>query len=299
VFQKRTDLAIEAKEIYEESADRQTKLKGVEAREREEGRIKITEVKVLSAEGEKALNKPIGNYITVELPENGLYGEEMSRAAESIKSVLADMLPDGDSAAVLVAGLGNSAITPDAVGSRCARGIVVTRHLTRMMKEQFGQMRPVAAFEPGVLGTTGMESAEIIKAVTEKVSPACVIVIDALASRRLSRVCTTVQICDTGIVPGSGVGNSRAAINKDTLGVPVIAIGVPTVVDAATLTADVLESAGFGEHDREEFALCAGMMVTPRDIDAKLDSLSKLVALSINLALQKDMTPEEAAFLLD
>jgi spore protease len=176
---------------------------------------------------------------------------------------------------------------------------MVTRHLVERVKEYFGNFRPVSTLEAGVLANTGVESAEMVRALCEKVQPSAVIVIDALASRRLSRVCTTIQVADTGIVPGSGVGNSRAEISMNTLGVPVIAIGVPTVVDAGTLTADLMESAGMGNPDPEKFMSVGGnLIVTPRDIDEKIAELAKIIGYSINLALQENMTIQDlTAFL--
>jgi len=291
---KRTDLAVEAKEIWEESAAEQSKLEGVEASDHEMQGIKITTVKVLDERGEKAIGKPRGTYVTISL-ESFEIGDDtkLHAAAEVLKDEIKALagLKSGDS--VLLAGLGNGAITPDAIGPKTVKSTVVTRHLQERMPEYFGQYRPVAALETGVLGTTGIESADIIRAVVDKARPNCVIAVDALASRKLSRVCATVQLADTGIVPGSGVGNSRSAINAETLGVPVIAIGVPTVVDVATLCSDIMEQAGMGEHEPEELSkYSGGMIVTPRDIDAKVSSLSRLVGMAVNLALQEGMTIE-------
>ena len=166
-----------------------------------------------------------------------------------------------------------------------------TRHLVEQVPEHFGSFRPVAALAAGVLGTTGVESGELVRAVVEKIRPACVVVVDALASRSLSRVCTTVQLADTGIVPGSGVGNARFALNQETLGVPVIAVGVPTVVDAATLASDVLAQAGRDDLDPEALRGAGdGLLVTPRDIDARVADLAKVIGYGINLALQPGLT---------
>ncbi|MBQ4370558.1 MAG: GPR endopeptidase, partial [Oscillospiraceae bacterium] len=198
-----------------------------------------------------------------------------------------------------VAGLGNPRITPDAIGTEVVRKIMVTRHLRDNMPEQFGGLRSVSAFSAGVLGTTGIETAEIIRAIVDKTAPDLIIAVDSLASRRASRLCCTVQLADTGIIPGSGIGNRRAAINRETMGADVLAIGVPTVVDAATLAADLIEETGGTAAIKEDPADNPGMMVTPRDIDARIENMSKMIALSLNMLLQPDLSDEELAFLLD
>ena len=183
---------------------------------------------------------------------------------------------------VLVVGLGNDAVTPDAVGPKSVEGVFVTRHLIEHLPEQFGSWRCVSAVIPGVLATTGVESLEIVRGVAEKVRPRCIIAIDALAAGAPERLCRTVQMSDSGIVPGSGVGNSRAAFNKKTLGVPVCCIGVPTVLDAATLGGN-----SGAETER--------MIVTPRDIDARISFLGALISAGVNLALHPMVSYEEFA----
>ena len=194
-------------------------------------------------------------------------------------------------------GLGNAAMTPDAVGPLALDSVLITRHLLSAMPKQFAGFRPVAAFRTGVLGTTGVESAEAVRGLVEEVRPALVLAIDALASRRCGRVCATVQLSDTGIIPGSGVGNHRSALNQETLGVPVFAIGVPTVVDSATLAADVLEESGAEKIDEERLRDHEPFMVTTRDIDQQVRDLSKVVGYGINWALQ-DLEIEEMNALL-
>ena len=193
-------------------------------------------------------------------------------------------LEEGDT--VLVVGLGNRAITPDNIGPGTLEYTLVTRHLVEGAPEYFADFRKVAAVEPGVLGTTGIESVEIIRAVVEKIRPDRVVAVDALASRSLSRLCRTVQIADTGIVPGSGVSNARAALSKETLGVDVIALGVPTVVDAATLAADMLEQSGGGQLQRDKLEeMGSAMIVTPREIDRSVRDIANLLGYGLNLAL--------------
>ncbi|NLL46423.1 MAG: GPR endopeptidase [Clostridiales bacterium] len=287
---KRTDLAVEAKEIWRESAGETTQLMGVEAREKQSFGLSVETVKILDEMGEQSLGKPKGTYITITLPENH-DEEQFTNACLALSAELRELINDSGKEQILVVGLGNRYITPDNLGPNSLRHTMVTRHLVEKVKEYFGNFRPVSTLEAGVLANTGVESAEMVRALCEKVRPAAVIVIDALASRRLSRVCTTIQLADTGIVPGSGVGNSRAEISQATLGVPVIAIGVPTVVDAGTLAADLMESAGIGSADPEKFGEFGGnLIVTPRDIDEKMGELAKIIGYSINLALQDNMT---------
>jgi len=195
-------------------------------------------------------------------------------------------------------GLGNAAMTPDAIGPLAADSILVTRHLIAAQPRHFSGFRPVAVQRTGVLGSTGIESAEAVRALVSQLRPAAVIAVDALASRRAGRVCSTIQLSSTGIIPGSGVGNHRTALNRETLGVPVVSIGVPTVVDSATLAADLLEEAGI--HHIDEATLRAGhgsLMVTPQDIDAQVRDLAKVIGYGINWALQ-DLEIEEINALL-
>ncbi|NLM83576.1 MAG: GPR endopeptidase [Clostridiales bacterium] len=291
----RTDLAVEAKEIWQETAEKQTKLEGVIARDSEKNGFKITTVEITDERGERALGKPVGTYVTIEIDK--LINREdnaFTLCAETLADVISSMmkLKDGDS--VLVVGLGNEAITPDAVGPKTARNTMVTRHLVEKMPEHFGTMRRVSVVQSGVLGTTGIETAGFIKAVVDKLKPDAVIVVDALASRKMARICRTVQLADTGIIPGSGVGNARAAINKETLGVPVLAIGVPTVVDAATLAADIVSEAGVKDLEPEDLANHGiNMIVTPKEIDANVADIGKLIGYGINLALHGDITLED------
>ena len=178
---------------------------------------------------------------------------------------------------VLVAGLGNEAVTPDALGPLCLRGLFLTRHLIRHLPEQFGGVRPVSAVAPGVLATTGMESLELVRGAVRHVRPACVLAVDALAAAAPERLCRTFQLSDAGIVPGSGVGNARAALQKRTLGVPVFCLGVPTVLDAGTLGGP------------------RGMIVTPRDIDAQVRFLGRVAADAVNLALHPEISYDDFA----
>ena len=297
--QRRTDLALEARDLYEERSG--APAPGVSSRQRLREGYEVTDVRVESEQGAAAVGKAMGRYLTLDLSglhrrEEDAFPRAVTAVAEELRSILPPLSP-GDG--VLVAGLGNRAMTPDAIGPKVTDYTLVTRHLVEQVPEHFGSFRPVAALAAGVLGTTGVESGELVRAVTEKIRPSCVIAVDALASRSLSRVCTTVQLADTGITPGSGVGNARAALDRASLGVPVIAVGVPTVVDGATLAADLLAEAGQAHLDPQALQGAGeGLMVTPRDIDARVTDLAKVVGFGINLALQTGLTVEDVELFL-
>lgn len=294
---KRTDLALEARELWQESAEKTTRLSGVKATKTKQEGYPVTRVDILDGRGEQALGKPRGTYLTIDLSTFWQRKSDFfERAVRAVGGQLKELLTaEGP---VLVIGLGNAAMTPDAVGPLTADSVLVTRHLIAAMPKHFAGFRPVAVQRTGVLGTTGVESAEAVRGLVAEVRPALVIAVDALASRRVGRVCATVQLSDSGIIPGSGVGNHRAALNRETLGVPVIAVGIPTVVDAATLAADLLEESGAGEYDPDKLRTGQeNMMVTPRDIDAQVRDLSKVVGYGINWALQ-NLDIEEMTALL-
>lgn len=279
----RTDLAIEKDSFI--SGDRP---KGIRRKVFETEKTKVTKISVLDKEAAEAIGKPEGEYITVELDEFSYDTELLDDRMKSISTQISSLLPKGDGT-VLVAGIGNKDITPDALGPRCAEGIFSTRHITSELAEEIGLdfLNPVCSLATGVLGQTGIETGEIIKSVADAIKPKAVIVIDALAAAGLERLGRTVQITDTGITPGSGVGNKRAEISKNTLGVPVIAIGVPTVVDAVTLA-----RAMTGNKTATENAEAQNMMVTPREIDVMIERAAKLIALCVNCALQPETDPE-------
>ena len=293
--QRRTDLALEARERWQERAGETTRLEGVEARtEEREGFLSET-VRILDAQGEQALGQPEGTYVTLTM--DGLQRREedaFGRAARAVAEVLRELMgPESEQGGALVVGLGNRSITPDAIGPKVHEHTLVTRHLVQGAPEHFGTFRPVASLAAGVLGTTGMESGELVQAVCRRLKPAWVIAVDALASRSLDRLCRTVQISDTGIIPGSGVGNHRFALDKKTLGVPVLAVGVPTVVYGATLAADLL-----GRDDLPPLGRGGELLVTPKDIDSQVGDLSKVIAYGINLALQPGLGVEDLDLLL-
>ena len=292
---RRTDLALEAKELWQEGAKGAGSLPGVRAREGRREGIPVDVVEILDEEGARALGKPRGRYVTLTL--DGAALRPAGSFAQSVRAVageLSDLLagvPEG--ALILVAGLGNRAITPDAVGPLVHENVLVTRHLVDQVPQHFGWMRPVASLAAEVLGNTGVESGELVRAVCEKLSPACVIAVDALASRSVHRLCRTVQLSDTGISPGSGVGNRRQALDRDSLGVPVVAVGVPTVVEASTLAADLL-----GGQAPPELA-GQGLFVTPREVDAKAADLGRLLGTAITVATQRALSAQDALALLE
>ena len=309
--QIRTDLAIEMHEMLTEAAE---ELAGVSVDREEKNGTQVSRVHIESLEAQSKMGRPIGTYITVEFPElNVSDGEDYENLCHVIAEELSSLLPLSQNSKVLVVGLGNEGITPDALGPKVIGRLMVTRHLFTYMPEVLSEgIRSVCAIAPGVLGTTGMETGEIIQSLVERVRPDALIAIDALAARSIDRISTTVQLCDTGIAPGSGVGNKRKALDRSALGVPVIAIGVPTVIDAATITADVLAWAAdslsegaesvktaLAKLDREEqYALfqkavpeaMGGFIVTPKDVDLTIDRVSRAIAGGINFALHKGIS---------
>ena len=280
----RTDLAVERHALRGGE--------GVSVKKKELEGVEVCELCIETDEAQMRLEKPKGRYITLSAPQL-LYDTEVylrmcSLIAESIVRLA------GRGGSVLVAGLGNRDITPDALGPEVVSRVFVTNHIKAQLEYDFVQkLGRLSALAPGVLGTTGIETARIIRGVVKEQKPDYVIAVDAYAAKSLSRISTTVQISDTGMTPGGGVGNRRAGINRDTLGVPVIAVGVPTVVDAATLAADMLGDED-EQHIRERLGERAGgLVVTPKDIDLVIDRGAKTVANGINLAAHPNLTIEE------
>lgn len=287
-MQGRTDLALEA-------AEQPVRLKSltnedIERERVERGSAVLTRIRILSERGEKSLGKPRGTYITVEIPALTDHESELEESARLIGEQIAALLPRKGT--VLVVGLGNEAITPDALGPQAAKMVLATRHIRGEFARTAGleDLRPTAVMAPGVLGNTGVESGEMAEGVIAVINPAAVVAIDALAAQSLSRLGCTVQLSDTGIAPGSGVGNNRRALNRETLGIPVVAVGVPTVVDAVTLAEELT---GREEAAGEVTPRGAGMMVTPREVDLMIRRASRLVAMSVNAALQPAYSPLE------
>lgn len=285
----RTDLALERCEFLGKNA-----ISGVEIDSFKADKAKVTRIDVLNSEGEQTVGKPVGRYVTVEVTPFAKHAQFIDESLSVISDELKRIIPEQGS--VLVAGLGNMRITPDALGPKCASMIFATRHITgELLKATgFSNLRCVSAFATGVMGETGAEAAELIKGAVKMLKPDYVITVDALAARSIERLGATVQMCNTGIVPGSGVGNSRQEISEKTVGVPVVSIGVPTVVDAATMITDCV---GFNGDEDAIVEQTGGMFVTPREVDLMIERASKLISLAINCALQPDISPEDMLIL--
>ena len=245
MYNFRTDLALERKDIYQK-ANKLNEIDGVECEESKiDENIKISKVKITNKNGEEALGKAIGNYITIDVKNLKIAEEEdIQKASEVVTNELREILKlhidkQGE---VLVVGLGNIYVTPDALGPKVINEIDVTRHLINYLPQYVEEgTRAVSAIAPGVLGTTGIETVEILKGIVQNIKPKLIIVIDALASRSIDRISSTIQISDTGIVPGAGVGNTRQEISERSLGIPVVSMGIPTVVELATLVSDGID----------------------------------------------------------
>lgn len=302
----RTDLAMEA------CARAGRPVSGIKTETTQLKDYSVTSVVIRSQQASEELGRPMGSYITLECP--GLANAEAGlreRAADELCRRLRPFLPEtGD---VLVIGLGNRHITADALGARVVEQTLITRHLKENVQPALtGKLRGVCAAAPGVLGTTGMETAEIIQGIVEKVRPAAVIAVDALAAMACARIGTTIQLTDTGINPGSGVGNHRLGITRETLGVPVIALGVPMVVYAATLAGDAIEQyfgqTGIDRRQAERLneliaeklqqETLGELVVTPREIDEMVEHLAQILAMGLNKALQPRLSIEEIAWLM-
>lgn len=288
-MQFRTDLALERCEILNKNS-----FDGIETESYKTGETKVTRIDVTNQNGENSVGKPIGRYVTVEVRPFAKHAQFIDESLFVLSDEIKRIIPQNGS--VLVAGLGNMKITPDALGPKCASMIFATRHITGELLKSTGLsgLRSVVAVSTGVLGETGAEASEIIKGIAKTVKPDLVITVDALAARNVERLGTTVQMCNTGVVPGSGVGNARQEISEKTIGVPVVSIGVPTVVDAATL---ILDCVGSQEDEETLYERVGSMMVTPREVDLMIERAAKLTSLALNCALQPDISPEDMLIL--
>ncbi|MBP3400307.1 MAG: GPR endopeptidase [Selenomonadales bacterium] len=304
----RTDLALEAREMMAEEV--RSSVSGIMVEEKQTDDVKVTKVRIETESASRALGKKQGTYVTFEVKDSvGKDAQAEQQLVRLLAREVQEMIPQEGT--VLVVGLGNRSSTPDALGPRTVEGVFVTRHMREMMTDEAARsVRSVCSFAPGVLGVTGIETAEILRGVAEHVQPAVIIAVDALASSSSERVATTVQLSDTGIHPGSGVGNRRFGIDKESMGVPVIAVGVPTVIYASTIALDILHSLertgqvacrfARGERvteDRRRAILRDNMpeslsrlMVTPRDIDRLIADMARIISRSINKALYPSMT---------
>ena len=282
---RRSDLILEAAENLAAEGKKAAELRGVRTVKSRRSGYDVTSMSITTPEAADALGKPVGRYVTLDLRpyfrrETGFF----ARGVACLCSELSALFPPYEkSRSILAVGLGNRALTADAIGPMALESLLVTRHMVRELPEQFGSFTAVEALTPGVLASTGMETLELVRAVVRETCPAAVIAVDALAARNRDRLCATVQLSDTGLIPGSGVGNHRRALNEETLGVPVIAVGIPTVIDASDL----------GNTDNGE-----PLFVTPRDIDSRVRELSRLVGYGVTLALQPSLTIDDVTGLL-
>ncbi|TCK97877.1 spore protease [Natranaerovirga hydrolytica] len=319
-YKVRTDLAIEAREMVHQ--DEEIEIKGVELEEKidESIDLKITKVSIKNEHGAKQMNKPIGNYITIEcelMKEND--SEVQEKLMKELANEIKDVIDIANTNLILVVGLGNEWVTPDSLGPKVVSNLLVTRHLYEEMQdaEYLKSMGKVSAISPGVMGQTGMETYEIVKGIVDEVKPDLIIAIDALASRKTSRVNSTIQIADTGVHPGSGVGNKRKGLTEESLGIPVLAIGVPTVVDAATIVNDTMDNLiqammshtsnanilnSLQEFSNEEkYQLIkevlnpymSNMFVTPKDIDSVIKRIGFVISGALNMTLHPEIDRKE------
>lgn len=308
MFNFRTDLAVERRDVYKKANNLENEIDGIESEKEEvDKNLKIERVFITNENGEKSVGKPRGTYVTIDIKNLKIArDEEIQKASDVLTSELSKILDKHVTRKeeMLVVGLGNIYATPDSLGPKVINEIDVTRHLIKYLPQYVDEnTRNVCAIAPGVLGTTGMETLEILKGIVENVKPKVVIVIDSLASRSIERISSSLQISDTGIVPGAGVGNARAELSQSTLGIPVIALGIPTVVELATLVSDGIdifiknlqEKAqsndylnNLQQNDKYEEvkeALNIGdynMIVTPKEIDDLIENMKDIVARGIN-----------------
>lgn len=311
MYNFRTDLADERRDLYKKANNVENEVEGIESQQEDVNeKIKITRVKITSEQGEQAIRKPKGEYITIDIKKiNLLTEEELEDAskilAEELKRLIGEKIEFKDD--VLIVGLGNEEVTPDALGPNVIKNVEITRHIINYLPQYIDEnTRPVSAIAPGVLGTTGIETLEIIKGVVEHIKPKLLIVIDALASRSMERISSTIQISNTGIVPGAGVGNTRKEISENTLSIPVIAIGIPTVVETAVVVNDALdifieklqqeaksndylneikEKDNYEEIKEALLPKDFNFIVTPKEIDELVLNMGKVVANGINMSL--------------
>lgn len=318
MVEKRTDLAIEARESFPED---NVEIKGVVLDEKiiQDGCIRISTVNIINEHGAELMKKPVGNYVTIEFTDKSKYMDDQDtkefeeKVSSTICSILGDMVKDkkdktgegkegkdntgyaedGRAETYMVTGLGNRFATPDALGSVVMEKVMVNRHMVREFGEEVLEgNKIVCAIAPGVMAQTGMETYEVLSGIVENVKPSFIFVVDALASRSIGRLCRTIQITDTGISPGAGIGNNRHKINEETMEVPVIAIGVPTVVDAAVIVSECMEETlnkqGFSDNEIQIFLESIAnnntknLFVTPKDIDEQVKWIGRLVSKGIN-----------------
>ena len=311
MYNFRTDLASERRDLYQKANKIETQIDGIESEQEDvDENIKIERVKITNESGEKAIGKPIGTYVTIDIKKLKIAQEdEIQKASETLTNELRKLIDvhidkQGE---ILVVGLGNIYVTPDSLGPKVINEIDVTRHIINYLPQYVEEgTRMVSAIAPGVLGTTGIETVEILKGIVDNIHPKLVIVVDALASRSIERISSTIQISDTGIVPGAGVGNTRSEISIKTLNIPVVGLGIPTVVETAVLVNDSLdlfisklqeeaksndylnklkEEDNYEEIKEALVPKDYNLIVTPKEIDELIENMKDIVALGINKSL--------------
>lgn len=304
----RTDLALERRDIYRKANNLEDEIPGIKYNVENIGKTKITRVEITSKEGEEALNKKIGNYITIDVNKiNNLLEAENQKIVELLSNEIEKIVDKhiGKSEDILVVGLGNLYSTPDSLGSKVVKKIEITRHIKKYMPQYIDKnARAISAVAPGVLGMTGIETWEFLKGIVDNVKPKLILAIDSLCSRSVNRISKSIQLSDTGIVPGGGVGNARIELTKESLGIPVIALGIPTCVDVATITEDglnlwidklekkenidtkILEENNNYESIKEVLLPSdLNFIVTPKEIDELIENMTEIVSAGINNAI--------------
>ncbi len=289
----RTDMAVERRDLYKKANKLEEEIAGIESEEEKQDDITITRVKITNHEGEIALDKKMGNYVTIDVKKiQNISIEKEDKMIQTFSKELSKIIDKHvkKTDEILVVGLGNLYATPDALGSKVVENIEITRHIKMYLPEAIDKnTRSVSAITPGVLGTTGIETAEVVKGIVDNIKPKLVIAIDSLCSKNIDRINKSIQISDTGIIPGGGVGNRRAELSVDTLQIPVIAIGVPTVLDAATIVIDALNVCEVDVSEEEMITKMKlnnfNFIVTPKEIDELIEHMTAIISEGINLAL--------------
>lgn len=316
MYNFRTDMAVERRDLYRKANNIENDIDGIETEEEiVDENIQISRVNVTNENGEQAIGKKKGTYITIDIKNLKIASEpDIKKASEILAKELRKLVSKHarEQDPLLVVGLGNIYVTPDSLGPKVVQDIDITRHIMEYIPDVIDKnARPVSAISPGVLGTTGIETLEILKGIVDNIKPKLIIIIDALASRSMERISSSIQLADTGIVPGAGVGNKRKEITAETVGIPVIAIGIPTVVEAATIAADSLdlfikklqEEAKSNEYlnkmqEEDKYEMIKEVLapsdynfiVTPKEIDELIENMSSIVARGINFAVQKEIS---------
>ncbi len=289
----RTDMAVERRDIYRNANRLENEINGIECEEENKNDIKITRVKITNEEGEKAIQRKRGNYVTIDLKKlNNITVEQeqeiINNFSNELKVIIDNHIKKYDE--ILIVGLGNEFATPDSLGAKVVQNIEITRHIKLYLPEAIDKnTRSVSAITPGVLGTTGIETIEIVKGIVDNIKPKLVIAIDSLCSKNIDRINKSIQISDTGIVPGGGVGNRQEELSEETLGIPVIGVGIPTVLDAATIVIDTLNNCDIKVSESDIVNKMKlnnfNFVVTPKEIDSLIDSMTSIVSEGINISL--------------